>query len=72
MTKMLTTPGIPRRSTIQVLAGPEVAELPRSNEIRSAQPGMVAVTHPSINRARGCLTSENGSTQPGMVEGVLK
>ncbi|CAK8696382.1 unnamed protein product [Clavelina lepadiformis] len=38
MTKMLTTPGIPRRSTIQVLAGPEVAELPRSNECRSAQP----------------------------------
>ncbi|CAK8696381.1 unnamed protein product [Clavelina lepadiformis] len=58
MTKMLTTPGLPRWSTIQVLAGPEVAELPRSNEIRSAPPGMVAVTYPSTNEARGCLTSE--------------
>ncbi|CAK8685429.1 unnamed protein product [Clavelina lepadiformis] len=38
MTKMLTTPGIPRRSPIQVLTGPEVASLPRSNEIGSTQP----------------------------------
>ncbi|CAK8696364.1 unnamed protein product [Clavelina lepadiformis] len=82
MTKMLTTPGIPRRSPIQVLTGPEVAYLPRSNEIGSTQPGghpskykpaprlldfrdrtrsgllNLAVTHPSTNRARGCLTSE--------------
>ncbi|CAK8685419.1 unnamed protein product [Clavelina lepadiformis] len=58
MTKMLTTPGIPKRSTIQVLTGPKVAKLPRSNEIGSTQPDMVAVTHPSANRARGCLTSE--------------
>ncbi|CAK8685354.1 unnamed protein product [Clavelina lepadiformis] len=58
MTKMLTTPGIPRRSPIQVLTGLEVAKLPRSNEIGSTQPGMVAVTHPSTNRARGFLTSE--------------
>ncbi|CAK8685396.1 unnamed protein product [Clavelina lepadiformis] len=66
MTKMLTTPGIPRRSPIQVLTGPEVA-LPRSNEIASTQPGMVvgdfqrnkmAVTHPSTNRVGGWLTSE--------------
>ncbi|CAK8685351.1 unnamed protein product [Clavelina lepadiformis] len=58
MTKMLTTPGIPRRSPIQVLTGPEVASLPRSNEIGSTQPDMVAVTQPSTNRVRGCLTSE--------------
>ncbi|CAK8685394.1 unnamed protein product [Clavelina lepadiformis] len=58
MTKMLTTPGIPRRSPIQVLTGPEFASLPRSNEIGSTQPGMVAVTQPSTNRARGCFTSE--------------
>ncbi|CAK8685388.1 unnamed protein product [Clavelina lepadiformis] len=57
MTKMLTTPGIPRRSPIQVLTGPEVA-LPRSNEIGSTAPGLVAVTHPSTNRVGGCLTSE--------------
>ncbi|CAK8696383.1 unnamed protein product [Clavelina lepadiformis] len=30
MTKMLTKPGIPRRSPIQVLTGPEVAQIPRS------------------------------------------
>ncbi|CAK8685413.1 unnamed protein product [Clavelina lepadiformis] len=41
MTKMITTPGIPRRSPIQVLTVPEVASLPRSNEIGSTQPGMV-------------------------------
>ncbi|CAK8685383.1 unnamed protein product [Clavelina lepadiformis] len=41
MTKMLTTPGIPRRSPIQVLTGPEVASLPRSNEIGSTQHDMV-------------------------------
>ncbi|CAK8685392.1 unnamed protein product [Clavelina lepadiformis] len=58
MTKMLTTPGIPRRSPIQVLTGPEVAKLPRSNEIGSTPPGMVTVTHPSTNRDRGCITSE--------------
>ncbi|CAK8685432.1 unnamed protein product [Clavelina lepadiformis] len=67
MTKMLTAPGIPRRSPIQVLTGTKVAKLPRSNEIGSTQPGMVvgdfnrnkkAVTHPSTNRARGCLTSQ--------------
>ncbi|CAK8685426.1 unnamed protein product [Clavelina lepadiformis] len=58
MTKMLTTPGIPRRSPIQVLTEPKVAKLPRSNEIGSTQPGMVAVIHPSTNRARGCLITE--------------
>ncbi|CAK8685347.1 unnamed protein product [Clavelina lepadiformis] len=58
MTKMLTTPGIPRQSPIQVLTGSEVAKLPRSNEIGSTPPGMVAVTHPSTNRVGGCLTSE--------------
>ncbi|CAK8685393.1 unnamed protein product [Clavelina lepadiformis] len=57
MNKMRTTPGIPRRSPIQVLTGPEVA-LPRSIEIGSTQPDMVAVTQPSTNRVRGCLTSE--------------
>ncbi|CAK8685412.1 unnamed protein product [Clavelina lepadiformis] len=41
MTKMLTTPGIPRRSPIQVLTGPKVAKLPRSNEIGSTQPDIV-------------------------------
>ncbi|CAK8685401.1 unnamed protein product [Clavelina lepadiformis] len=58
MSKMLTTPGIPRRSPIQVLTGPVVAKLPRSNEIGSTPPGMVAVTHPSTNRVGGWLTSE--------------
>ncbi|CAK8685390.1 unnamed protein product [Clavelina lepadiformis] len=67
MTKMLTKPGIPRRSPIQVLTGTEVASLPRSNEIGCTQSGMVvgdfkrnkkAVTHPSTNRARGCLTTD--------------
>ncbi|CAK8685417.1 unnamed protein product [Clavelina lepadiformis] len=68
MTKMLTTPGIPRRSPIQVLTGPEV--LPRSNEIGSTQPGMVAVTHPSTNRAEVAKlprSNEIGSTPPDMV-----
>ncbi|CAK8696376.1 unnamed protein product [Clavelina lepadiformis] len=37
MTKLLTTPGITRRSPIQVLTGPEVAHFPRSNEIGSTQ-----------------------------------
>ncbi|CAK8685418.1 unnamed protein product [Clavelina lepadiformis] len=68
MTKMLTTPGIPRRSPIQVPTNRARGCL--TSEIGSTQPGMVhdynayntrysqAVTHPSTNRARGCLTSE--------------
>ncbi|CAK8685366.1 unnamed protein product [Clavelina lepadiformis] len=54
MTKMLTTPGIPRQSPIQVLTGSEVAKLPRSNEIGSTPPGYHerhTVTHPNTNRA---------------------
>ncbi|CAK8696374.1 unnamed protein product [Clavelina lepadiformis] len=38
MTKMLTAPGIPRRSPIQILTGPVVAKIPRSNEIGYTQP----------------------------------
>ncbi|CAK8685402.1 unnamed protein product [Clavelina lepadiformis] len=46
MTKMLTTPGIPRQSPIQVLTGPEVAKLPRSNEISMTK----ILTKPGIPR----------------------
>ena len=38
--KMLTAPGIPRRSPIQVLTGPDLAWLPRSDEIGHGPGGM--------------------------------
>ena len=38
---MPTTPGVPRRSPIQVLTRPDVAYLPRSNGIGSILRGMV-------------------------------
>ena len=41
MTKMLTTPGIPKQTPIQVLTGPKVATPPRSKDIGSTQPDMV-------------------------------
>ena len=42
--KRLTAPGIPRRSPIQVLTGPDLAWLPRSDEI-GHDPGGMAVSH---------------------------
>lgn len=43
---MPTAPGIPRRSPIQVLTGPEPALLPRSDEIGRSQAATAARTHP--------------------------
>ena len=46
--KMPTTPGVPRRSPIQVLTRPDVAYLPRSNGIGSILRGMVVGKSPAL------------------------
>ena len=46
--KMPTTPGVPRRSPIQVLTRPDVAYLLRSNGIGSILRGMVVGKSPAL------------------------
>ena len=46
--KKPTTPGIPRRSPIQVLTRPDPAKLPRSDEIGRSQGGMAVRHHDSL------------------------
>ncbi|CAK8685433.1 unnamed protein product [Clavelina lepadiformis] len=60
---MLTAPGIPRRSPIQVLTGTKVAKLPRSNEIGSTQPG----GHPSNYSPGTRLLNFRDRTRSGLL-----
>ena len=54
-TKMLTAPGIPRRSPIQVLTRPDAAWLPRSDEIGRVQRGVaVSESCPLSRSPHGC------------------
>jgi hypothetical protein len=52
--KVPATPGVPKRSPIQVLTGPYAAYLPRSDGIGSVLRGMVAddITHCDLLKAK--------------------
>ncbi|CAK8685424.1 unnamed protein product [Clavelina lepadiformis] len=74
MTKMLTTPGIPRRSPIQVptnrARGCLTSEIERDRVYSTWRSPIQVLTEPKV--AKLPRSNEIGSTQPDMVVGDIK